>query len=117
MASFSQMTRCNVHVYEKSRSSGGFKRISMFDIPNSSKTVHVLYCGGVHYDALIPTGKLQRMPSPRLQGHGGPKGSMFKGQRLPSPGSFMGGRKAPDGLQHKHHWASKHKKKHGHRKF
>jgi len=44
----------NVHVYETSRCSGEFKRISCFDAPNADKTVHVLYQGGVHYDALQP---------------------------------------------------------------
>jgi len=55
MAAFSQMTRRNVHVYEKRSAVGGFKRISCFDCPGAgSKTVHVLYCGGVHYDVLRP---------------------------------------------------------------
>ena len=54
MASVSKMKGVNVHVYE--RCSGGFKRISAFDHPDnaeSRKVVRVLYCGGVHYDALV----------------------------------------------------------------
>lgn len=43
----------NVHVYERLRN-GTFKRISCFDHPKPRQTVHVLYQGGVHYDALIP---------------------------------------------------------------
>lgn len=43
----------NVHVYEKERW-GGYKRISCFDVDGARKTVHVLYCGGVHFDALEP---------------------------------------------------------------
>ena len=42
-----------VHVYEKMRS-GGFRRISCFNHPEAKRTVHVLYQGGVHYDALLP---------------------------------------------------------------
>jgi len=54
MATVSKLKRVNVHVYE--RCSSGFKRISAFDhpdAPESRKTVRVLYCGGVHYDALV----------------------------------------------------------------
>ena len=46
------MKRVNIHVYE--RGSGGYKRISCFDSPGAGRTVHVLYRGGVHYDALVP---------------------------------------------------------------
>jgi len=45
----------NVHVYERSNS-GGFKRISAFDHPDNPAgrpVIRVLYCGGVHYDALV----------------------------------------------------------------
>eukprot|EP00947_MAST-08B_sp_MAST-8B-sp1_P003485 g3485.t1 len=80
MAVASRLLGVNIHVYEKgqggysmmssfSRSSygtsrrgggsgggsgggGGFKRISCFDVPGARKTVHVLYGGRVHYDAL-----------------------------------------------------------------
>lgn len=54
MAAFSRMAKRNVHVYERTAAGlGGFKRISCFDCPGAgSNTVHVLYCGGVHYDAL-----------------------------------------------------------------
>jgi len=53
MAACSLLKNVNVHVYEKR--SGGFKRISCFDCPGkASKTIHVLYQGGVHYDALVP---------------------------------------------------------------
>lgn len=57
MACCSIIKNVNVHVYETSRCSGvhgEFKRISCFDTPNAEKTVHVLYQGGVHYDALQP---------------------------------------------------------------
>lgn len=53
MAVTSILKGCNVHVYE--RSMFGFKRISAFDHPDnpaSKPVVRVLYCGGVHYDAL-----------------------------------------------------------------
>eukprot|EP01038_Epipyxis_sp_PR26KG_P008191 gene8191-11081_t len=54
MACVSQLKGCNVHVYE--RHGLGFKRISAFDHPDSPELrpiVRVLYCGGVHYDALV----------------------------------------------------------------
>lgn len=57
MACCSLLKNVNVHVYENSgsRSCGAeFKRISCFDSPNAQKTIHVLYQGGVHYDALQP---------------------------------------------------------------
>jgi len=55
MAACSRMKKVNIHVYEASgQGGGGFKRISCFDAPGASKTVHVLYRGGVHYDALVP---------------------------------------------------------------
>jgi len=61
MAACSLLKNVNVHVYENlcrsSRSlSSEFKRISCFDCPNASRTIHVLYQGGVHYDALVPLG-------------------------------------------------------------
>lgn len=52
LACFSRMKNMNVHVYE--RSGGSFKRISCFDVPRPVQTVHILYQGGVHYDALVP---------------------------------------------------------------
>merc|ERR1711920_1136444 len=55
MAACSLLKRVNVHVYERRRG-GQFERISCFDSPAPTKrTIHVLYQGGVHYDALIPT--------------------------------------------------------------
>jgi hypothetical protein len=58
MACCALMKNINVHVYETVRSSFGseFKRISCFDVPSATKTIHVLYQGGVHYDALVPAG-------------------------------------------------------------
>lgn len=55
MAACSLLKRVNVHVYERRRGQG-YERISCFDYPTGQvkKTVHVLYQGGVHYDALIP---------------------------------------------------------------
>lgn len=53
MAACSLLKNVNVHVFE--RGSSGFKRISCFDYPgHASKTIYVLYQGGVHYDALVP---------------------------------------------------------------
>jgi len=55
MAACSLLKNVNVHVYENARGAGNeFKRISCFDCPNASKTIHVIYQGGVHYDALVP---------------------------------------------------------------
>jgi len=47
------VNQVNVHVYERGPY-GSYKRISCFDAPSARATVHVLYCGGVHYDALVP---------------------------------------------------------------
>jgi len=52
MAACSLMKRVNVHVYE--RRGRKYERISCFDNPAPQKTIHVLYQGGVHYDALVP---------------------------------------------------------------
>lgn len=55
MAACSRLKNVSVHVYEPIRSSGGgFRRISCFNHPQARSTVHVLYQGGVHYDALLP---------------------------------------------------------------
>eukprot|EP00440_Ansanella_granifera_P052252 gb/GFBE01056657.1/.p1 GENE.gb/GFBE01056657.1/~~gb/GFBE01056657.1/.p1 ORF type:complete len:408 (+),score=57.63 gb/GFBE01056657.1/:1-1224(+) len=57
MACCSLLKGVNVHVYEHMGSRGAsseFKRISCFDAPNAARTIHVLYQGGVHYDALQP---------------------------------------------------------------
>ena len=53
MASLSKLKGVNVHVYE--RVGGVYKRISAFDHaqnPETKRIVKVLYCGGVHFDAL-----------------------------------------------------------------
>jgi hypothetical protein len=55
MACFSVMQGMNVHVYEATKDVQ-FKRISCFDVPHPRATIHVLYQGGVHYDALVPLG-------------------------------------------------------------
>ena len=52
MAACSVVHNVNVHVYEKKR--GSYKRISCFDAEGARKTLHVLYGGRMHYDALIP---------------------------------------------------------------
>ena len=52
MAACARLKRVNVHVYESSRR--GFKRISCFDAPGARRTLHVLYGGRMHYDALVP---------------------------------------------------------------
>lgn len=45
----------NVHIYE--RVDDAFKRISAFDAVGAEKTIHVVYGGRVHYDALrVPSG-------------------------------------------------------------
>jgi len=55
MAACSLLKHVNVHVYEAvGRACSEFKRISCFDAPGAAKTIHVLYQGGVHYDALQP---------------------------------------------------------------
>jgi len=54
MACCSLLKNVNVHVYENAGRGSEFKRISCFDAPNAAKTIHVLYQGGVHYDALQP---------------------------------------------------------------
>jgi len=54
MAACSRLKNVSVHVYEPCRSGGGYRRISCFDHPQAKSTVHVLYQGGVHYDALLP---------------------------------------------------------------
>ena len=55
MAVCSLLKKVNVHVYERyERSHGDFLRISCFDDPEARKTVHVLYQGEVHFDALLP---------------------------------------------------------------
>lgn len=52
MAACSIMYNINVHVYE-CRRQGEFERISCFDAPKKTgKTIHVLYKGGMHFDAI-----------------------------------------------------------------
>jgi len=63
-AACSRLCRVNVHIYEKvgkrrySQNGNGveYKRISCFNLPGpegkTAKTINVLYCGGVHYNAL-----------------------------------------------------------------
>lgn len=51
MAALTRMKHVNVHVYEKCRE--GYRRISAFESPGSSKTVNVLYQGRMHYDAIV----------------------------------------------------------------
>lgn len=56
MAVCSCLLKVNVHVYERRGRRGAFERISCFDSPKpTNRTVHVLYQGGVHYDALVPS--------------------------------------------------------------
>lgn len=56
MAACARLRGINVHVYEKRSSykGGGYQFISCFDVRSARKTIHVLYQGGVHYDALVP---------------------------------------------------------------
>ena len=70
MAAFAHLYDIEVHVYEQQADPQfPFRRISRFccqqkgkapkDSENSNKAVvSVLYCGGVHYDALVPTSPL-----------------------------------------------------------
>lgn len=54
MAAFARLKRVNVHVYEPGKA-GHFQRISCFNFPRDAKkkkTIHVLYQGRMHYDAL-----------------------------------------------------------------
>jgi len=51
MAALTRLKGVNVHVYEKVPE--GFRRISDFDCPGSSKIVNILYKGRMHYDALV----------------------------------------------------------------
>ena len=53
MAACSVMCQVNIHVYE--RKGMGYKRISCFNHPRATKTIHVLYGGRAHYDSLIPS--------------------------------------------------------------
>lgn len=67
-AACSRLMQVNVHIYEREKGSGyfnsrggggggAFKRISCFDLPGKAgmdaPTINVLYCGGVHYNALV----------------------------------------------------------------
>jgi len=54
MAVVSHLKKVNVHVYQSSsRGSHSYKRISCFAAPpGHDRIIRVLYCGGVHYDAL-----------------------------------------------------------------
>lgn len=53
MAACALLKKVNVHVYE-SRGGRGYERISCFEPAEGARgTVHVLYQGGVHYDALV----------------------------------------------------------------
>jgi len=58
MACCSHLKNVNIHVYESMGRMNGcdFKRISCFDAPKPDRvrTIHVLYQGGLHYDALAP---------------------------------------------------------------
>ena len=63
-AGFAYLKKINVHVYERARGrgtrgyggyeGGGFQRISCFTCPGvpASRSVHVVYCGNCHYNAL-----------------------------------------------------------------
>jgi hypothetical protein len=53
MAAFSHKMKLDVHVYESMRG-GKYKRISCFNVKGNKQTVHVLYAGRMHFDALIP---------------------------------------------------------------
>lgn len=62
MAAFSRLFNIQVDVYERTR--GGYKRISCFLAPGKpERCISVLYCGGIHYDAIEITGAKQKLPS------------------------------------------------------
>ncbi|EED86668.1 predicted protein [Thalassiosira pseudonana CCMP1335] len=54
IAAVSHMFNVNVHVYERKKSSDEYLRISCFNVDSdvSKKTLHILYQGRNHYDAL-----------------------------------------------------------------
>jgi len=55
MAVCARLKQVNVHVYETQKQ-GQFQRISCFNFPKEPKkkrTIHVLYQGRMHYDALV----------------------------------------------------------------
>jgi len=52
IAAVSKLRSVNVSVFEPDRISGTLKRIGAFVYSGSKHTVHVLYRGGVHYDAI-----------------------------------------------------------------
>jgi len=55
IAACALLKKTNIHVYEQRR--GQIKRISCFDCPKPTRRlVHILYQGGVHYDALAVSG-------------------------------------------------------------
>ena len=68
MAACSRARRVDIHVYERQLGGlAGFKRIASFtrppdargaQRPGTVREVHVLYAGGVHYDALLPANTL-----------------------------------------------------------
>jgi len=51
IAACAHMRRVNIHVYE--RKGFDFKLTVPFNVAGASRTVAVLYVGGVHYDALV----------------------------------------------------------------
>lgn len=54
MAACARLKRVNVHVYERGDlPAGNFRRISCFNYPKAKRTIHVLYQGRMHYDALL----------------------------------------------------------------
>ena len=75
LAGCSLLMKANVHVWEKLPGSGGggVKRISCFDYLKTGQynqkeaipTIHVLYRGGIHYDALVvDEAEIVRTPPP-----------------------------------------------------
>ena len=65
MAACARAKGVNIHVYERQLGGlAGFKRIASFtpadgpQRPGTVREVHVLYAGGVHYDALLPASTL-----------------------------------------------------------
>lgn len=70
MAAFARKFACDVHVYERAchSASFAFKRISRFEATNNAgaaskrTTLTLLYCGGVHYNVLLPLSPPVELP-------------------------------------------------------
>jgi len=105
IAACSHAYEVNIWIYEKRRQ--GFERISTFDSPavggrsgrhDGSHTVHVVYQGGCHYDALLPEPGEIETALKSLTSHShrskSPQGHAQRGQQQQQRG------KSPQAYQH-----------------